>query len=266
VPPSAPDIVDAPAPGPLRGRRVLVPRPPHQASDLSRRIREAGGLPVEASTIATAPGDAAALVSAVHELASGAAAGICFTSGNAIHALAQAFDGQHVGRRGALDHLRLVGAVGPRTAELVAEVFGRAPTVVPDTSTGASLGAAVPRGRGDVLLPRGDLASHDLDRALERRGWTPVRVEAYRTVTAGALPDAVLDALAAGEVDLLAFTSASTVRGFVELVGDRPWSGQVVTIGPVTSATCRELGVPVAAEATPHDLDGLLAALVRAAD
>jgi uroporphyrinogen-III synthase len=158
-----------------------------------------------------------------------------------------------------------VGAVGPRTAGLVEEAFGRAPTVVPDTATGASLGDAVPPGEGEVLLPRGDLAADDLDRALERRGWTPVRVVAYRTVTATALPHAVLEALAGGVVDLLAFTSASTVRGFVELVGDRPWSGRVVSIGPVTSATCRELGLTVAAEADPHDLDGLLVALVAAA-
>jgi uroporphyrinogen-III synthase len=242
-----------------------VPRPPHQASELSRRIREAGGEPVEAPTITTAPGDDDALVAAVHDLAAGSVAGICFTSGNGVHALAHAFDGQALRRRGALDQLGLVGAVGPRTAGLVEEAFGRAPTVVPDTATGASLGDAVPPGEGEVLLPRGDLAADDLDRALERRGWTPVRVVAYRTVTATALPHAVLEALAGGVVDLLAFTSASTVRGFVELVGDRPWSGRVVSIGPVTSATCRELGLTVAAEADPHDLDGLLVALVAAA-
>jgi uroporphyrinogen-III synthase len=251
--------------GPLTGRRVLVPRPPHQASDLSRRIREVGGEPVEAPTITTAPGDGDALVAAVHDLLAGVAAGICFTSGNGVHALAHAFDGQGLRRRGALDRLRLVGAVGPRTAGLVEEAFGRAPTVVPGTATGASLGDAVPPGEGEVLLPRGDLAADDLDRALTAKGWTPVRVVAYRTVTAVALPDEVLDALATGEVDLLAFTSASTVRGFVELVGDRPWSGRVVSIGPVTSAACRGLGLEVAAEADPHDLDGLLAALVAAA-
>jgi uroporphyrinogen-III synthase len=257
--------VDASTPGPLQGCRVLVPRPPHQASDLSRRIRDAGGVPVEAPTITTAPGDTDALVAAVHDLASGVTAGVCFTSGNGVRALAQACDDQRLPRRAALAHLQLVGAVGPRTAELVVEAFGRAPTVVPETSTGASLGEAVPPGEGEVLLPRGDLAATDLDAALEARGWTPVRVVAYRTVTAAALPDEVVDALAAGEVDLLAFTSASTVRGFVELVGDRPWAGRVVSIGPVTSAACRELGVPVAAEANPHAVEGLLAALVRTA-
>jgi uroporphyrinogen-III synthase len=242
-----------------------VPRPPHQASELSRRIRDAGGEPVEAATIETAPGDADALRAAVAGLVAGRFAGVCLTSGNGVRALASACAAAGVGAQGLLDGLRLVGAVGPRTAGLVREAFGTVPTVVPDTSTGASLGEAVPAGEGAVLLPRGDLASDDLDAGLRRAGWTPVRVVAYRTVTAPALPTEVLEALAAGEVDLLAFSSASTVRGFVELVGDRPWSGRVVSIGPVTSAACRDLGLDVAVEADPHDLAGLLAALTTAA-
>ncbi len=251
--------------GPLAGRRILVTRPPHQAAELSDRIRAAGGEPFEAPTIAIVPGDRDALTAAVHDLDAGRASGVCFTSANGVHALATACDEQGLDRTGLLTGLTLVGAVGPRTAELVDAAFARAPTVVPDTATGAALGDAVPAGRGTVLLPRGDLARHDLDAALEDRGWTPVHVVAYRTVTAPALPDAALAALAAGEVDLLTFTSPSSVRGFVTLVGDRPWAGRVVSIGPVTSAACRELGLEVAAEADPHDVDGLTAALIRAA-
>lgn len=253
------------APGPLAGKRVLVPRPPHQASELSHRIREAGGEPVEAATIATAPGDTAALRAAAEDLAAGRFSGVCFTSGNGVRAVATACRDAGVDPATSFAGLALVGAVGPRTAQLVLERCGVAPTRVPDVATAAALGAAAPTGSGRVLLPRGDLANDDLDTALAARGWTPVPVVAYRTVTAEALPGPVLDALAAGEVDLLAFTSGSTARGFAALVGDRPWSGRVVTIGPVTSAACRELGLPVAAEADPHDLDGLVAALVRAA-
>lgn len=253
------------APGPLAGKRVLVPRPPHQASELTRRIAAAGGEPVEAATIATAPGDTAALRAATEELAAGRLSGVCFTSGNGVGAVAAACREAGLEASTLLAGLALVGAVGPRTAQLVTERYGVAPNLVPDVATAAALGAAVPTGSGRVLLPRGDLANDDLDAALAARGWTPVPVVAYRTVTAEALPEAVLAALAAGEIDLLAFTSGSTARGFAALVGDRPWSGRVVTIGPVTTAACRELGLPVAAEAEPHDLDGLVAALVRAA-
>ena len=251
--------------GPLTGLRVLVPRPPHQASALSAAIRAAGGAPVEAATIATAPGDGPAMAAAIADLVAGRFAGVCLTSGNGVHAVAAACELAGVDPATVLRSVGFVGAVGPRTAALVADVLGRASDVVPDTATGAGLGDAVPPGTGEVLLPRGDLASDELEVALRGRGYDPVPVVAYRTVTAPALPDAVLDALAAGQVDLLAFTSASTVHGFVALIGDRPWSGRVVSIGPVTSAACREHDLDVAAEADPHDLDGLLAALLRAA-
>ncbi|MEX1163877.1 MAG: uroporphyrinogen-III synthase [Nitriliruptor sp.] len=252
------------APGPLRGRRVLVTRPPHQAAELSDRIRAAGGIPIEAPTITTVPGDPADLRAAVDRLAAGAYAGVCLTSANGVHALARAFRDAGIDPAPALRASTLVGAVGPRTAALVGELLGVRPTVVPDTATGAALGRAVPAGAGEVLLPRGDLAGRDLDAALSAAGWTPVPVVAYRTVTAERLAPEVLDALADGHVDLLSFTSASTVRGFVTLIGSRSWSGRVVTIGPVTSAACRELGIEAAVEADPHDLGGLLDALAGA--
>ena len=64
--------------------------------------------------------------------------------------------------------------------------------------------------------------------------------------------------------DAVAFTSSSTVTRFAEALPGRDLSGvRGVSIGPVTSATARELGVGVVAEATRHDLDGLVAELLR---
>jgi uroporphyrinogen-III synthase len=248
---------------PLAGRRVLVPRPPHQASALSARIRQAGGTPVEAATIATVPGDLDGLADAVRGLARGRFAGVCLTSGNGVRAVADACERSGLAPADALDGVGFVAAVGPRTAELVGELLGVEVDLLPPTSTSASLGAVLSPGTGEVLLPRGDLASTDLDRQLATAGYTPRPVVAYRTVTAAALPDEVVADL--GRLDLLAFTSASTVRGFVQLVAAHPWSGRVVAIGPVTAAACRTCGLEVAAVADPHDLDGLLDALVRAA-
>jgi uroporphyrinogen-III synthase len=251
--------------GPLAGVQVLVTRAAHQAGPLRDRIVALGGHPLLAPTIATGPGDVDALARGVDGLVEGRFAGVCFTSANGVRALAEAFARAGTDPASALAPLRLVGAVGPRTAGVVRTHLGVVASVVPATATGAALGLAVDHGAGEVLVPRGDLAGPDLVDGLAAAGWTPVPVVAYRTVTADALPPPVVAALAAGEVDLLTFTSASTVRGFLDLVGDGAWSGRVVTIGPVTTATCRELGLEVAAEAEPHDLDGLAAALVRAA-
>lgn len=250
---------------PLRGVRVLVPRPPHQASALSDRVRALGGEPVEAATIRTVAGDADALAAAVTELAAGGFVGACLTSVNGAVALAEACAAAGVAPDDAVAPLRWLAAVGPRTAAVVAERFGRDPEVVPARSTGADLGAALPTGEGRVLLPRGDLARAELTSAVEAAGYVPVAVVAYRTVPVDALPDDVRTDLTSGAIDLVAATAGSTVRALVALLGGRPPASRVVSIGPVTSGVCREHGVAVAAEADPHDLDGLLDALVRVA-
>jgi uroporphyrinogen III methyltransferase / synthase len=61
------------------------------------------------------------------------------------------------------------------------------------------------------------------------------------------------------------FTSSSTVKNFIEALGGRdglPAKARVISIGPVTSATARDLGIRVDVEAARHDIDGLVAALL----
>lgn len=251
--------------GPLTGVRVLVPRPPHQASALSARIRAAGGDPVEAATIRTVPGDAAALATVVTDLRVGRFVAVCLTSANGVAALADAFVAAGSDPVEALARCAWIGAVGPRTAAVVADRLGVTADVVPERATGGDLGAAVPAGAGRVLLPRGDLARPELEEALTAAGYEPAPVVAYRTVAASSLPDTVAAELAAGSIDLVAATAGSTVRGLVTLLDGRALRAGVVSIGPITTAVCRELGVEVVAEAASHDLDGLLDALVAAA-
>jgi uroporphyrinogen-III synthase len=65
-------------------------------------------------------------------------------------------------------------------------------------------------------------------------------------------------------VDAVTFTSASTVRGFVGALGTVKGNPKVVCIGPVTARAAREHGLRVHAVASPHTMDGLIAALERA--
>jgi uroporphyrinogen-III synthase len=117
-------------------------------------------------------------------------------------------------------------------------------------------------------LERADIAPEGLEEALATKGWTPTRVDAYRTIFPTALPGEAQCAIGDGEVDAITFTSASTVRGFVHALGDplldapgrRP---AVVCIGPVTAREARAHGLKVHAVASPHTTDGLVAALER---
>ncbi|MDP9021268.1 MAG: uroporphyrinogen-III synthase [Actinomycetota bacterium] len=248
--------------GPLAGVSVLVTRAPEQAGELSAQIRALGGEPVEAPTIVIRPGDRTALLDALRQVAAQRFIAVCFTSPNGVSAVAAVVEEARLGR-GFLAGVR-VAAVGPATAAALREQLGIEPDLVPDTSTTDALGEAFAAGTGRVLLPRADIASDTLPRVLSARGYEPVTVDAYTTAPPERLTPGVADRLAA-DIDLLAFTSSSTVRNFVRLVGDLPWRGRVVTIGPVTSTTCRELGIEVAEEAARHDLDGLVEALIRAA-
>jgi uroporphyrinogen III methyltransferase / synthase len=253
-----------PGVGPLAGVRVLVPRAPEQAAALSRRIRALGGDPVEAPVLRIEEGDLPALRDAVDELAAGAYTLVCLTSPNGVAALADVLEDAGLDAR-ALSAAGTIACVGSGTAAVLWERLRVRPDLLPDRATTEALGEAVPAGRGRALLPRADIASPVLPELLRAKGYEPVEVTAYRTAAPDALAPGVLAALEAGGIDLLAFASPSTVRNFLTLVGERPWRGRVVSIGPVTSRACRDLDVEVAVEADPHDLDGLVDALVAAA-
>ena len=86
------------------------------------------------------------------------------------------------------------------------------------------------------------------------------------TARCRALPRSpISSAYRAGEVDAITFTSSSTVKNFCDAVGaiagPQP---AVISIGPVTSQTAVELGLRVDAEADPHTIDGLVAAVLAA--
>jgi uroporphyrinogen-III synthase len=111
-----------------------------------------------------------------------------------------------------------------------------------------------------ALVARAAEARDVLPDALAERGAKVDVVPLYETVREPASEE-LLAAIA--DADYVTFTSSSTVRFFLESVGDGfPAGTRVVSIGPVTSATARELGLDVAVEAERHDPEGLVAALL----
>jgi uncharacterized protein (DUF952 family) len=155
----------------------------------------------------------------------------------------------------------MIAAVGPATAAALLEA-GFHVHLVADPHTTDALASQFPSGRGRVLLPRADIAPPGLEDVLASKGWSPVRVVAYRTGMSATLPDDVERALTEGRVDAVAFTSASTVRGFATLTPER--GVPAVAIGPVTARAAREEGFRVAATADPHTVEGVAAATVTA--
>ncbi len=248
---------------PLAGRRVLVGRAQGQQGALAARIRDLGGEPVQVPLIVIEPGDVDQMHVAAGELHDGQFTAVCLTSPNGVDALAAALAARQLPSTTVL-HAEIIACVGHGTARALHDRLGIEPTLVPPSATTKSLAAAFPEGTGRVLLPRADIANPVLATILAQKGYDPVDVVAYRTASPPDIDDDIRRQLADGSIDLLAFASSSTVRHFAALVGPQ-WQGAVVSIGPVTTATCVEHGIDVAVEAAQHDLDGLVAALVEAA-
>jgi len=241
---------------PLADTAILVTRPADRSDELVRALTRAGATAIVAPTIEIVPARSAALTAALRGLAAGRFAWITLTSRSTVEMLDA--------RLGSPAEVRAnVAAIGAGTAEAFRTWSGRAPELTSATYTTVGLARAFPRGHGRVLCARADIAPPGLEAALAKKGWTPERVDAYRSRMARSLPKDARDALRDGCVDAITFTSASTVRGFVEAVRVVRGSPKVVCIGPVTARAAREAGILVDAVANPHTFGGLVDALVR---
>jgi uroporphyrinogen III methyltransferase/synthase len=121
------------------------------------------------------------------------------------------------------------------------------------------------KGAPRFLLPRADIARSLLPEQLRALGADVTEVVAYRTVPETEGQEEALALLTGGEVDVVTFTSSSTARNFVEILGPKRLQEvlcsrrlRCFSIGPVTSATMKELGLPLHGEAAEHDIPGLV--------
>jgi uroporphyrinogen-III synthase len=156
-----------------------------------------------------------------------------------------------------------IAVIGPGTAAVLGR-RGLRPDLVPERFVAESLVEAFPDGSGRVLLARAEAARDVLPDGLGAKGYDVEVLAVYRTESVPPDPD-VLERVRGGRVDAVTFTSSSTVDNFCDAVGPLPADAQpnVVSIGPVTSASARARGLRVDAEAEPHTIDGLVEALVR---
>ncbi|HEX6815219.1 MAG TPA: uroporphyrinogen-III C-methyltransferase, partial [Gemmatimonadaceae bacterium] len=251
---------------PLHGRRIIVTRARAQASELAARLTELGADVIEAPAIVIAPADPVPLRDALARL--DAYQWVLFTSQNAVEIAWAALRGAGGDAR-RFAGVR-VGAVGQATARALLD-RGIAADVIPPRATAEGLGDALrqrPDVRGTrVLFIKAEGAGDALPTALRDMDATVHEIVAYRTVPDASGTNAARDALAANGVDAITFTSASTVRFFLDALGGNAGAeggARIVTMGPVTSAAARGLGLRVDAEATSATIEALVHAVLVA--
>jgi uroporphyrinogen III methyltransferase/synthase len=240
---------------PLAGIRVAVTRARPQASELAARFRALGADVLEVPAIRIVPlaGPGPTLDS--YDL-------VCLTSPNGVRLLFERLNQDGVDTR-AFAGTR-VAAIGPGTAAAL-ERHGIAADIVPERFVAEGLIEAladVPVKR--ALLARAAGARDVLPEALRERGAEVDVLTLYETV-GEPLSDAALQEVE--RADYVTFTSSSTVEFFLSSARDRLSARtRLISIGPITSGALRERGLEPHVEATRHDVEGLIEALVEDAE
>lgn len=252
---------------PLFGKTVVVTRPRHQSSDMTALLEELGALVLEAPCIEVLPPENWSrldqAISQIHRYD-----WLVLTSVNGVAALAQRLKALERDSR----HLAgvRIAAIGQATAQSLTEQLSIHADLIPTQFIAEALVADL-LARESVtgkrfLLLRSDVARPALPHLLEQAGALVEEVVAYRTQPVAALPSEVLTALQNRQVHWICFTSSSTVRSFVNLLGsDRSLLRQVriASIGPITTQTLQELDLPPTVEAAIYTTQGLIEAIVR---
>src|SRR6202795_445661 len=252
---------------PLAGTRILVGRARHQAGSLSASLRGLGAAVVEIPFIEIQkPKSYQPLDEVLKNIKS--YDWVVLTSTNGVEAMWQRIRKLRITRRG-LKHLQ-IAAIGPATKAAIVK-HGLKVKMVPEEYVAES----VVKGLRDkikgkrVVLIRAKVARDVIPEELRKAGAEVDVVEAYETV----VPEksrARLSALmrSSRRPHVVTFTSSSTAKNFAELLGDSRdgllENLQFASIGPVTSATLRELQMPVTIEAREFTMGGLIRAIVLA--
>ena len=250
----------------LHRLRVLVGRARHQAGALSTQLRAQGASVIEIPFIEIRkPRSFKSLDAALQAI--GAYDWLILTSVNGVDSLWKRMTALGIGTRD-LKHLR-VAAIGPATKKAI-ELGQVKVDVVPKEYVAESVVRSLRRriqGKR-VLLVRAKVARDVIPQELRKAGATVDVVEAYETVVPQSSRTRLRRLLhnPNRRPHLVTFTSSSTVRNFVQLLGSSraTLDGiRMASIGPITSATLRELGLPVDIQAVEFTIPGLVDAIVR---
>jgi uroporphyrinogen III methyltransferase/synthase len=248
---------------PLFGRRIVITRAATNAAKLARRLRELGADAIEFPTIETVRPESYSLIDdALERLNS--FDWIVFTSATGVDAFADRLRarGRDIRELGQA----AIAAIGPATAARLRKYALKVTAIPSEYRAEALIGAIGGRIAGArILIPRAAVAREILPTQLREKGAAEVIVApVYRTVRpARANTPRTRELMASGSIDLVTFTSSSTVTNFRELVGEIPRGLQAAVIGPITADTAREAGFEVVVSPVEYTVDALVSAIVK---
>jgi len=250
---------------PLTGKRILVTRARHQAGQLSAELTALGAEVIEIPAIEILPPESCeALDKALCDLQQ--YQWLIVTSANTVRSIRDRLAALGLPIE-ALSHLK-IAAIGSATTRALRET-GFSVTLTPEEYVAESLIDSIGDQARDsrVLIARAAVARDLIPKALTRIGAQTDVVDAYRNIIPESSITRIAEIFAPGQLppDAATFTSSSTVTNFFHLleaadIHRPPEETHAISIGPITSQTLRDHHWEPAAEATPHDIPGLIAA------
>jgi uroporphyrinogen III methyltransferase/synthase len=245
----------------------VVTRSRDQASEFSEQLTDLGANVLEFPTISiTSPDDFTPLDKEIERLES--TDWIIFTSVNGVdcffHRLSE-LGGDVRDLKGVK-----ICSIGPATTERIKgfhiKVDCQPPKYVAESVVEVLKEIEDLKGKR-IMMPRADIARSYLPEELQKMGADVADIVAYKTVAATNGDNSVLDKLKDGTVDIVTFTSSSTVRNFAKIVGEDNLSAfkenvQFASIGPITTKTAEEMDIKVSIKADEYTIPGLVKAIV----
>lgn len=265
--PQAHRVAELVTAGPLAGKRIVVTRAHKQAEGLSSLLRQFGAEVIEAPVIEIRPPDSyEALDAALND--SMQYDWLILTSVNGVEALFARLDALGLSVD-SLQHLK-IAAIGPATEERVQD-YGLVVDIVPQRYVAEEVVRALRKfTKGEkVLLVRARVARDVIPQQLRNAGADVEVVEAYQTVVPESAKADMQRAFSGSRPpDAITFTSSSTVKNFLSVIVGTDIPAKLAkvkfaSIGPVTSDTLHEYGLPVHEEADEYTMEGLTQALIR---
>ena len=254
---------------PLHGRRVLITRARHQVDPFRRELVDLGAAVIEIPTIEVQPMPTDQRVrNAIANLERTTL--VIFASANAVDIFFQMLLATGCDARAL--HASKLCAIGQETAEFL-HTRGLHPELVTSEYTAEGLAKALEGWEMEgmrVLVPRADVARDALPSLLSKRGAQVDILPVYRAMCPPAASGALMRLFNAEGVDVITFTSSSTVANFVRafpedrlpaVLGD----AEIACMGPVTADTARKLGLQVGIVAREYTTHGLVQAIAEAA-
>ena len=251
---------------PLMGKRIVVTRAREQASDLIKLLSDLGADCLECPTIKVVPPDDwKPLDTAIENISS--YDWLVFTSVNGVNFFFERLFAKGKDAR-ALGKLN-TAAIGPATERRLFN-FGLKSDIVPKNYIAESIIEAFKdedvKGK-KILLPRAKDARPILPVELTKMGVTVDEIISYYTKEDPDSANLLSKRLKEDTIDLITFTSSSTVKNFKALLPDNIFETQlkditVACIGPITAETARDLGFDVNIVADSFTIPGLCEAIL----